>query len=89
MKHLRVFNNTRLILRYINSYPPYLGALSFIGDLRMRHAVVTRQPLNNVQRKVQSNEKNVTCTAEAVLNFFHKLVPTPCDLQEKAVKRGT
>jgi hypothetical protein len=34
----------RLLIQYINSYPPYLEAVSSIRNLRTRHAVVTRDP---------------------------------------------
>jgi hypothetical protein len=33
-------------MQYIHSYPPYLEAFSSIRNLRMHHAVVTRDPLN-------------------------------------------
>jgi hypothetical protein len=36
----------RLLNQYIYSYPPYLEAVSSIHNLRMRHAVVTRDPPN-------------------------------------------
>jgi hypothetical protein len=36
----------RLLIQYIRSYPPYLEAVSSIRNLRTRHAVVTRDPLN-------------------------------------------
>jgi hypothetical protein len=36
----------RLLIQYIRSYPPYLDAFSSIRNLRTRHAVVTRDPLN-------------------------------------------
>jgi hypothetical protein len=36
----------RLLIQYIRSYPPYLEAISSIRNLRTRHAVVTRDPLN-------------------------------------------
>jgi hypothetical protein len=36
----------RLLIHYIRSYPPYLEAVSSIRNLRTRHAVVTRDPLN-------------------------------------------
>jgi hypothetical protein len=36
----------RLIIRYIRSYHPYLEAVFSIGNLRTRHAMVTRDPLN-------------------------------------------
>jgi hypothetical protein len=36
----------RLLIQYIRSYPPYLEAVSSIRNLRRRHAVVTRDPLN-------------------------------------------
>jgi hypothetical protein len=39
----------RLIIQYIRSYPPYLEAFSSIRNLRTRHAVVTRDPLNLVR----------------------------------------
>jgi hypothetical protein len=34
----------QLLIQYIRSYPPYLEAVSFIRNLRTRHAVVTRNP---------------------------------------------
>jgi hypothetical protein len=40
----------RLLMQYIYIYPPYLEAVSSIRNLRTRHAVVTRDPLNMVQR---------------------------------------
>jgi hypothetical protein len=33
----------RLLIQYIRSYPPYLEAVSYISNLRMCHAVVTRE----------------------------------------------
>jgi hypothetical protein len=36
----------RLLIQYICSYPPYLEAVPSIRNLRTRHAVVTRDPLN-------------------------------------------
>jgi hypothetical protein len=36
----------RLLNQYIRSYSPHLEAVSFIRNLRTRHAVVTRDPLN-------------------------------------------
>jgi hypothetical protein len=36
----------RLLIQYIHSYPPYLEAVFSISNLRTRHAVVTRDPLN-------------------------------------------
>jgi hypothetical protein len=36
----------RLLIQYIRCYPPYLEAVSSIRNLRTRHAVVTRNPLN-------------------------------------------
>jgi hypothetical protein len=36
----------RLLIQYILSYPPYLVAVSSIRNRRMRHGVVTRDPLN-------------------------------------------
>jgi hypothetical protein len=36
----------RLFIQYIRSYPPYLEDVSSIRNLRTRHAVVTRDPLN-------------------------------------------
>jgi hypothetical protein len=36
----------RLHIQYIRSYPPYLEAVPSIRNLRMRHAVVTRDPPN-------------------------------------------
>jgi hypothetical protein len=36
----------RLLIQYIRSYAPYLEAISSIRNLRVRHAVVTRDPLN-------------------------------------------
>jgi hypothetical protein len=36
----------RLLIQYIRSYPPYLEAAPSIGNLRTRHAVVTRDPPN-------------------------------------------
>jgi hypothetical protein len=38
----------RLLMQYIHSYPPYLEAVSSICNLRMRHAMVTVDPLNMV-----------------------------------------
>jgi hypothetical protein len=35
-------------IQYILRYPPYLEAVSSLGNLRTRHAVVTRDPLNMV-----------------------------------------
>jgi hypothetical protein len=35
-----------LLIQYIRSYPPYLEAVSSIHNLRMRQAVVTRDPLD-------------------------------------------
>jgi hypothetical protein len=35
-----------LLIQYIRSYPPYLEAVSSTRNLRKRHAVVTRDPLN-------------------------------------------
>jgi hypothetical protein len=37
-----------LLIQYIRSYPPYLEGISSIHNLRMRHAVVTRDPPNMV-----------------------------------------
>jgi hypothetical protein len=34
----------RLLIQYIRSYPPYLEAVSYIRNVRTRHAVVTRDP---------------------------------------------
>jgi hypothetical protein len=36
----------RVLIQNIRSYPTYLEALSSICNLRMHHAVVTRDPLN-------------------------------------------
>jgi len=36
----------QLLIQYIHSYPPYLEAFSSIHNLRMCHAVVTRDPPN-------------------------------------------
>jgi hypothetical protein len=36
----------RLLIQYIRIYPPYLEAVSSIRNLRTRHAVVTKGPLN-------------------------------------------
>jgi hypothetical protein len=36
----------RLLIQYIRSYAPYLEAFSSTRNLRTRHAVVTRDPLN-------------------------------------------
>jgi hypothetical protein len=36
----------RLLIQYIHSYPSYLEVVSSIRNLRMRHAVVTRDPSN-------------------------------------------
>jgi hypothetical protein len=36
----------RLFIQYIRSYPPYLEAVSSNCDLRMHHAVVTRDTPN-------------------------------------------
>jgi hypothetical protein len=35
----------RLLIQYIHSYPPYLKAVSSIRNLRMHHAMVTRDHL--------------------------------------------
>jgi hypothetical protein len=35
-----------LLIQYIHSYPPYLEDISSICNLRMRHALVTRDPPN-------------------------------------------
>jgi hypothetical protein len=40
----------RLLIQYIRSYPPYMEAVSFIHNLRTRHAVVTRDPLKTKQK---------------------------------------
>jgi hypothetical protein len=40
-----------LLIQYICSYPPYLEAVSSIGKLRTRHAVVTGDPLNKALKK--------------------------------------
>jgi hypothetical protein len=37
---------TRLLIKYIRSYPPYLEAVSPIRNPRTRHAVVAVDPLN-------------------------------------------
>jgi hypothetical protein len=34
---------SQLLIQYIRSYPPYLEAVSSILNLRMPHAVVTRE----------------------------------------------
>jgi hypothetical protein len=36
----------RLLIYYIRSNPPYLEVVSFVRNLRTRHAVVTRDPSN-------------------------------------------
>jgi hypothetical protein len=36
----------QLLIQYIRSYTPYLEAISSIRNLRTRHALVTRDPLN-------------------------------------------
>jgi hypothetical protein len=36
----------RVLIQYIGSYPPYLEAVSSIRNLRTRHALVKRDPLN-------------------------------------------
>jgi hypothetical protein len=36
----------RLLIQYIRSYPPYVEAVSSIRNPRIRHAVVTVDPLN-------------------------------------------
>jgi hypothetical protein len=40
-----IFSYPRLLIQYIRSYPPYLEAVSSIRNLRTRHAVVTRHPV--------------------------------------------
>jgi hypothetical protein len=47
----------RLLIQYIRSYSPYLEAVPSICNLRMRHALVTRDPPN-------------TETKESVFQFF-------------------
>jgi hypothetical protein len=37
-------------MQYIRGYPPYLEAVSFIRNPRKRHAVVTRDPLEEDNR---------------------------------------
>jgi hypothetical protein len=46
----------RLLFQYIRSYPPYLEAVSSIHNLRMRHAMVTRDP-PNMERIRLNNSK--------------------------------
>jgi hypothetical protein len=41
-----LFACPRLLIQYIRSYHPYLEAVSSICNLRMQHAVVTRDPSN-------------------------------------------
>jgi hypothetical protein len=36
----------QLLIQYIHSYPPHLEAVSSIRNLRMCHAMVTRDPPN-------------------------------------------
>jgi hypothetical protein len=36
----------RVFIQYIRSYPPCLEAISFIRNLRTRHAMVTKDPPN-------------------------------------------
>jgi hypothetical protein len=48
----------RLLIQYIRSYPPYLEAFSSISNLRMRHAIVTRDPPKMVQRPKANNQGN-------------------------------
>jgi hypothetical protein len=36
----------RLLVQYIRSYPSYLEGVSSMHNLRMRHAMVTRDPPN-------------------------------------------
>jgi hypothetical protein len=36
----------RLLIKHIHSYPPYPEAIPSIRNLRMRHALVTRDPPN-------------------------------------------
>jgi hypothetical protein len=38
-----------LLIEYSRRYPPYLEAVSSIRNLRTRHAVVTRDPLNSCE----------------------------------------
>jgi hypothetical protein len=38
----------RLLIQYIRSYPSHMEAVFSILNLRTRHAVVTRDPLNAV-----------------------------------------
>jgi len=38
----------RLLIQYIRSYPPYLQAVSSNRNPKIRHAVLTRYPLNTV-----------------------------------------
>jgi hypothetical protein len=37
---------SQLLIQHIHSYPPYVESVSSIRNLRTRHAVVTRVPLN-------------------------------------------
>jgi hypothetical protein len=41
-----IFRYQWLLIQYIRSYPSYLVAVSSIRNLRTRHAMVTRDPLN-------------------------------------------
>jgi hypothetical protein len=45
---------TILLIQYFRSHPPYLEAVSSVRNLRTRHAVVTRDPLNMVCRLEQN-----------------------------------
>jgi hypothetical protein len=49
----------RLLIQYIRSYPPYLEAFSSNRNLRTRHAVVTRDPLNNQHLSIMQADTKV------------------------------
>jgi hypothetical protein len=54
----------QLLIQYINSYPPYLEAVSF-HSMRTCHAMVTRDPLNMEEEEIgmaySTNEVKEKC----------------------------
>jgi hypothetical protein len=73
---------TLLFIQYIHSYPAYLEAVSSIRNLRTRHGIVTRDPLDmetgSIQDRVEwtvfLNREWVRMWKQAVMACF-KLYP--------------